>query len=231
MLIATITQEVPVSRDRSNITLHHPAEFIDFIKRHGMKVPTEEGPVVFKVEHDIDLPHELRTHSDDESQPTYDRYEAPVKLFDETAYVYFNAKPAAPRFWQHVNDQRIWRRLGSKKEVIEELTELGVEKELLKKFDKVRIAELKEMVDSSPADNGNVEEILRRRTVTPPDTLIFKLKDRFADEIRVVMGQERNESLKFTLTADYSRHWADRTAAIQRALEAAKFKVYSGSLS
>jgi hypothetical protein len=220
-----------MSSERPVITFDAPADFVDFVRRHGLTSPREEGPVVFKLEEDIALPHQLRSYDDDQECPSFVRYQAPVQIFDKIGDARFDAQPQAPRYWRHNTGATIWRQLSAKRDVISALSDMGVAQELLKKFDRVRTSELRELVDSSPSDNSNVEEILSRRTVTPPDTLIFKLKDSFADEIRVTVSKERgSETLNYTLTADYSRHWTARETAIKATVEAAKFKVYAGSM-
>ena len=216
--------------DRANITLQDPNDFVDFIRRHGLTSPREDGPVVFRFETALPIPYHLRRN--DEDGPKSASYSAPVQLFDRIAYVYYDATPAKPSAWTHHTDQRIRAEASCKRDVVTLLKDFNIDREKLKAFDRVKIAQLEELVDTSPTDNANIEELLQRVTSTPPDVLTFKVTDGIVDSIQVKIVKESRHSstLKYILTADYRKHWADREASIVSAIEKAKFKVYRGSL-
>lgn len=216
--------------DRTTITLHNPNEFVDFVRRHGLTSPKEDGPVVFCFESKVPLPYN-RHHRDDLVTPVAARYSAPVQIFDRIAYVHYETAPDAPSGWAHIEGRRIWRELHAKKDVVTTLATFRIDKDKLKQFDRVKVAQLDELVDSSPADNTNVAELLRRSTQMPPDVLVFKITDDIIDSVSVKMSKMGHSTqMKYELTADFSKHWTDRETSIRRAIEDAKFKVYRGSL-
>lgn len=216
--------------ERTRITLQNPDDFVDFIQRHGLKSPREDGPVVFRFEETLALPYNLRRN--DSEGPKSASYSAPVQLFDEIAYVSYDATPDKPTAWNHHYGQSIRAEAGSKRDVVALLKEFNIDREKLKAFDRVKVAQLEELVDTSPADNANIEELLQRVTSTPPDVLVFKVTDGIVDSIQVKIVKEsrHSSSLKYILTADFSKHWTDREAGIVNAIEKAKFKVYRGRL-
>lgn len=222
--------------DRPDIKFDVPAEYVTFVRAFGLKSPQSDSPIVFRLTKEGSLPyHHPQSDNETAPKPIFIEYTAPVKFFDGTAKAIFDATPAAPFGWHHVGLNHIEATTDSKRDVVSILRDFQVDKEKLKAFDRVKISQLEEIVDSSPTDEPSIEELLKRSKQTPPDTLVFGLTPeivgaRGIKQIRVVMHkQQHREKLQYTLSADFSQHWANRETGIKAAVEHAKFQVFLGS--